>query len=83
MAQQQQQQQDFRQGQQHLALRQQDSDHQQGVLVPQVQPQHQRALQEVQTLERQRLGLAEAALEAHLAASAQQPTTWDQSAQAT
>jgi len=74
---QQHQQQDFRQGQQHLALRQQDSDHQRIALDPQVHPHQQRALQEVQTLERQRLGLAEAALEAHL------QTVWGQSGQAT
>jgi hypothetical protein len=46
------QQQDFRAGQQHLALRQQDSEHRQAALVPQHQQQ---ALVEVQALERQRL----------------------------
>ena len=59
-------------GQQHLAMRQQaDSDH------PVVLVHQQQAMAEIQALEAQRLGLAEAALEAHL------QTTWGQSAQAT
>ena len=55
MAIQQHQQQDFRQGQQHLAQRQQENSAQPVRLVHQLQQHLHQALAEVQALERQRL----------------------------